>query len=69
MMASPFKLFLVLLIVLLIFGAGKLPQIGDNLGRAIKNFKKAVNDKDTLDAGGDKSLEKRPKADEDGETH
>ena len=37
----------VLLIVLVVFGANKLPGIGDALGRSIKNFKKAsaTNDK------------------------
>jgi len=34
------ELVVVLIIVLLIFGAGKLPQIGEGLGRAISNFKK-----------------------------
>lgn len=36
------ELVIILLIVLLVFGAGKLPQIGDALGRSIKNFKKAT---------------------------
>ncbi len=40
------ELILILLIVLLIFGAGKLPQIGDALGRGIKNFKSASANKD-----------------------
>ncbi len=40
------ELILILLIVLLIFGAGKLPQIGDALGRGIRNFKSASNGKD-----------------------
>lgn len=40
------ELILILLIVLLIFGAGKLPQIGDALGRGIRNFKNASNKKD-----------------------
>jgi len=34
---------LVLLIILVVFGATKLPQLGDGLGRAIKNFKRAVS--------------------------
>ena len=34
---------LVLVIVLVVFGATKLPQLGDGLGRAIKNFKRAVS--------------------------
>ena len=32
---------IILLIVLLVFGAGKLPDIGDALGRSIRNFKRA----------------------------
>jgi len=37
------ELVLILLIVVVIFGATKLPQLGDGLGRAIKNFKRAVS--------------------------
>ena len=37
------ELIVILIIVLVIFGANKLPQIGDALGRSIKNFKKASN--------------------------
>jgi sec-independent protein translocase protein TatA len=41
------ELIVILLIVLVVFGANKLPGIGDALGRSIKNFKKASNvDKD-----------------------
>jgi len=40
------ELIIVLVIVLLVFGAGKLPEIGSGLGKAIKNFKKASNDKE-----------------------
>ena len=32
---------IILVIVLLVFGAGKLPDIGDALGRSIRNFKRA----------------------------
>lgn len=35
------ELIVILLIVLVVFGANKLPAIGDALGRSIKNFKKA----------------------------
>ena len=38
---GPWELAIVLVIVLVVFGAGKLPQIGGALGQAIKNFKKA----------------------------
>jgi sec-independent protein translocase protein TatA len=37
------ELVLILLIVVVVFGATKLPQLGDGLGKAIKNFKRAVN--------------------------
>lgn len=39
----------VLAIVLVVFGAAKLPQLGDGLGRAIKNFKKAAAGNDEVD--------------------
>ncbi|MEE9500225.1 MAG: twin-arginine translocase TatA/TatE family subunit [Candidatus Omnitrophota bacterium] len=35
------ELILILLIVLLVFGAAKLPEIGRALGKAIREFKKA----------------------------
>jgi len=37
------ELFLILAIVLVIFGAGKLPEIGGALGRGIRSFKKEVS--------------------------
>ena len=37
------ELLVILVIVLLIFGAGKLPQIGDAFGRAIKNFRNSAS--------------------------
>ena len=36
------ELVIILLIVLVVFGANKLPGIGDALGRSIKNFKRAT---------------------------
>lgn len=36
------ELLLVLLIVLLIFGAARLPQIGESLGKAIRGFRKGI---------------------------
>jgi len=40
------ELLVILVIILVIFGAGKLPQIGEGLGKGIRNFKKATKDKD-----------------------
>lgn len=43
------ELIILLIIVLLVFGAGKLPQIGDALGKSIKNFKRAASTNDEID--------------------
>lgn len=43
------ELLLILIIVLIIFGAGKIPQLGEGLGKAIKGFKKSVNEADAID--------------------
>lgn len=40
------ELLVIMVIVLIIFGAGKLPQIGGGIGKAISNFKKAVHEDD-----------------------
>ena len=37
------ELLLVLLIALLVFGAARLPQIGESLGKAIRNFRKGLS--------------------------
>jgi sec-independent protein translocase protein TatA len=38
------ELLIILLIVLLIFGANRLPELGKGIGRGIKNFKDATRD-------------------------
>jgi sec-independent protein translocase protein TatA len=38
------ELLIILVIVLIIFGVGKLPEIGSALGKGIRNFKKSVSD-------------------------
>src|SRR5688500_13943424 len=42
------ELLLVLVIVLVVFGAGKLPQLGEGVGKAIKGFKKSMHDSEPL---------------------
>jgi sec-independent protein translocase protein TatA len=66
------ELIVILLIVLVVFGANKLPGIGDALGRSIKNFKKASNVEDEGEAkkeleAGKKAKELKPGEGEDGE--
>ncbi len=51
------ELLVILVIVLVIFGAGKLPEIGEGLGRGVRNFRKAVRAPDEIDI--------TPKADDD----
>jgi sec-independent protein translocase protein TatA len=46
------ELLLILFIVLIIFGAGKIPQLGEGLGKAIKGFKKAVHEPEPPDTIG-----------------
>ena len=43
---SPLSLLLILLIVIALFGANKLKTIGSDLGQAIKNFRRALNEDD-----------------------
>jgi sec-independent protein translocase protein TatA len=51
------ELLVILVIILIIFGAGKLPEIGSALGRSIKNFKKATHEPNETD--GSSSADKK----------
>jgi sec-independent protein translocase protein TatA len=44
------ELVIILVIIMIIFGAGKLPEIGSGIGKGIKNFKKATKDAEKEDA-------------------
>jgi sec-independent protein translocase protein TatA len=43
------ELVIILVIILIIFGAGKLPEIGGGLGKAIRNFRQATKDQEAKD--------------------
>lgn len=43
------ELVVILLIVMLVFGASRLPQIGDGIGKAIKNFKRGLNSDEDIE--------------------
>lgn len=43
------ELLVILVIVLVIFGANRLPEIGAGMGKAIKNFKKATSEPEEID--------------------
>jgi sec-independent protein translocase protein TatA len=46
------KLLLLLVIVVLVFGTAKLPRIGEDLGKAVRSFKKAMHEGDETTSGG-----------------
>lgn len=56
------ELIVILVIVLLIFGAGKLPAIGDALGRSIKNFRRATSGNDEIEVAKRAELEDKKRA-------
>jgi sec-independent protein translocase protein TatA len=41
---QPMHFIIILAIVLIIFGPGKLPELGGSIGKAIKGFKQAINE-------------------------
>lgn len=43
------ELIIILVIVVLIFGVGKLPEVGSAIGKAIKGFKKSMKDPEEID--------------------
>ena len=49
---GPWELLIILFIVILIFGAGKIPQLGKSLGEGIRNFQASIK--------GDKKNESKP---------
>jgi len=51
------EIIVIMIIVLIIFGAGKLPEIGSGIGRGIKNFKKATQEVDDKSSSENKTIE------------
>ncbi len=43
---GPMELALIVLIIVIIFGAKKLPELGKSMGEGIKNFKRSISSKD-----------------------
>jgi sec-independent protein translocase protein TatA len=43
---GPTELILIILIIIIIFGARKLPELGKSLGEGIKNFRKSISSKE-----------------------
>lgn len=59
------ELIVILLIIVIIFGAKKLPEIGSGMGKAIKNFKGAISDSDEKKTDEDPGSDDRAENKED----
>ncbi len=59
------ELLIILVLVMVIFGAGKLPQVGSSLGKGLRNFKKGVSeaDEDEIEEAKVEEIEKKDKDD------
>lgn len=55
------ELIIILIIVIILFGANRLPEIGRGIGQAIRNFKKATSDPDEIDVTPKKSTAQEKK--------
>jgi sec-independent protein translocase protein TatA len=59
---GPGELLIIALIALLLFGAGRIADIGKGLGQGIKNFKKGLKESDDVDVDGKPRLEEGSKS-------
>ena len=59
---GPWELVVILVIVVIVFGVGKLPELGSGLGEGIKNFKKSYRDAKSIDVTPDKPADSEKKA-------
>ena len=51
------ELVIIFLIIMVLFGASRLPEIGSGIGKAIRNFKKATSEQDEIDVTPKKPVE------------
>ena len=58
---QPMHLILILIIVLIIFGPGKLPELGASIGKAIRGFKQAMNEPEKKSEEEEKKIENKAK--------
>ena len=54
------KLLLLLLVIVLVFGTSKLPKIGEDLGKAVRSFKKATHEGDQAPSTADDADKGKP---------
>jgi sec-independent protein translocase protein TatA len=55
------ELIIILIIIVVLFGATRLPQIGSGIGQAIRNFKKSVREGEEIDVTPDKETKEKRK--------
>jgi sec-independent protein translocase protein TatA len=55
---QPMHLIIILVVVLIIFGPGKLPEVGGAIGKAIRGFKQAMNEPEKKSPEETKKIEK-----------
>ena len=46
---GPLELVVILVVVVILFGVGRLPELGSGLGEGIKNFKKSMREANSID--------------------
>lgn len=61
------ELIVILVIVVVLFGASRLPELGRGIGQAIKNFKKATTEPDEIDVTPKKPVEKETGSSSEGQ--
>jgi sec-independent protein translocase protein TatA len=59
------ELVIILVIILVIFGANKLPEIGSGMGKALKNFKKATNEPEEIHVSSQQAQKKNTDSHDD----
>ena len=57
---GPTELIIILVIVLIVFGVGRLPEIGGAIGKSIREFRNASGDKDKKDEKPKEPAEEKP---------
>ncbi len=66
MRLGPLEIGLILVIILIVFGVGKLPQVGSAVGKTIRNFKKAQSGDDDDDEKTQSIVKSAPAGDKKG---
>jgi len=60
------ELIVIMIIVLVLFGASRLPEIGKGIGQAIRNFKKATTEPDEIDITPKKPIDEKKEEKKEG---